>query len=72
MRVERGARDLLWKAETETRGKRERMNEWVGREDRRWNDKQTDREPELACASPRAPLISENFPAPLVGITLNK
>ena len=45
MRVERGARDLLWKAETETRGKRERMNEWVGREDRRWNDKQTDRDP---------------------------
>lgn len=49
-----------------------RMNEWLGREDRRWKDKQTDKEPELACASPRAPLISENFPAPLVGIILNK
>lgn len=63
---------MLWKAETEARRKRERVNKWVGREDRRWKDRQTDKEPELASASLRAPLISENFPAPLVGIILNK
>ena len=44
----------------------------MGGQGRQEVEGQTDKEPELASASPRAPLIPENFPAPLVGIILDK